>query len=94
MFAVITSDEYKELLQAQKDAELYRELFKRAEKELNIRNNEMNELLLLLTKGQKRSEWSDGCFNNFDLADLHTIAKYINEKHLENGILKLKENDE
>lgn len=94
MFAMITTEEYKELLQAQNDAELYRECFKRAERELNIRNNELNELLILLTQGKKKSEWSNGLFNNFDLTDPQTIAEYINEKYLENGILKLKENDE
>ena len=93
MFAMITTEEYKELIQAQKDAGLYRECFKRAEQELKSRNNELNELLLLVTKGQKKSEWSSGYFNNYDLADLQTIAEYINEKYLENGMLILKEND-
>ena len=91
MFAMITTEEYKELLQGQKDAEIYRECFKRAEQELKVRNAELNELLLLLTEGNKKSEWSNGLFNNFDLADPQTIAEYINEKHLENGKLKLKE---
>ena len=93
MFAMITTEEYKELLEAQRDAELYRECFKRAEHELKTRNAELNELLLLLTKGQKKSEWTSGYFNNFDLADGQVIAEYINEKYLENGMLKLKEND-
>ena len=91
--AVISTEEYKELLEAQKDMEIYKECYRRAEQELKIRNAELNELLLLLTKGQKKSEWSNGLFNNFDLADGNIIAEYINEKYLENGMLKLKEND-
>lgn len=92
--AIIPTEEYKELLQAQKDAIFYRKCYIDEKLKQTKTSAELNELLLLITKGQKKSQWTDGNFNSFDLADGQTIAEYINEKYLENGTLILKENDE
>ena len=93
MYAIITTEEYKDLLQAQKDAELYRKCYADAKLRLSAITNEFNELLLLITNGKTKAEWSDGLFQYFDLAHTDVIAKHINEKYVEDGILVLKEND-
>jgi hypothetical protein len=93
MFAMITTEEYKELIQAQKDAEFYRKCYTDTNIRLKAITNEFNDLLLMVTNGKKKVEWTDNLFNYFDLASGRAIAEYINEKYNEGGMLILKEND-
>lgn len=93
MMAIITTEEYKELLQAQQDAEYYKNQYEIKKDKLQSLTDEFNNMLLMLTNGKKKVEWSDNLFNYFDLASGRAIAEYINEKYVEDGMLILKEND-
>ena len=92
MFAVITTDEYKELLDDQQVKADYQNWFNQAEKELEIRTKALNDLLLMLTKGEKASRWEDRKFESCDLASSQDIADYLNSHFVKDGILQLKEN--
>ena len=93
MFAVITTDEYKELLSAKQEGEVYMMEFTNAVNELKETREKLENLLLCITKGANRSQWGDGNFEYFDLAEKEEIARHINDVFVKNGILDVKENN-
>jgi hypothetical protein len=93
MFAMITTDEYKELLSAKEEGEQYMMAYTDAVQELKAVRESLDNLLLLITKGEKKSQWEDGKFESFDLAEKNDIAKYINENFMKDGRLTVKENN-
>jgi hypothetical protein len=93
MFAMITTEEYKELLEAQQNYdERVVELHQIAE-ELEKQKWWFADFLFFITKGEKKSKWQDGKFEGFDLADKEEIAEYINTHFMDDGRLMIKEND-
>lgn len=93
MFAMITTDEYKELLEAQYDGKNYADAFHEVSIELKEVRLQLDGLLLFITKGAKKSQWMDGDFEGYDLADKDELAKYINKHFMKDGRLTVKEND-
>jgi hypothetical protein len=93
MFAMITTDEYKELLNDQQTKQDYYEAFVECADELNEVRGQFNNLLLFITKGAKASQWQDGKFECFDLARDYEIANYINENFMRDSRLNIKENN-
>jgi hypothetical protein len=91
MYAVITTEEYKELLSAKQDGEVYMMQFTQAVSELKETKSQLDNLLLCITKGAKRSQWQDGKFEGFDLARDFEIANYINENFMRDSRLTVKE---
>jgi hypothetical protein len=93
MYAVITTEEYKELLDDQQAKQDYFEAFVECADELNEVREQLDNLLLCITKGAKKPQWLDGNFEGYDLEDKDELAKYINKNFMENGRLTVKEND-
>jgi hypothetical protein len=93
MYAVITTDEYKSLLSAEQEGNEYMIAYTDAVMELKEVREQLDNLLLCITKGAKASQWQDGKFEGFDLAEKDDIAKYINENFMEYGRLTVKENN-
>lgn len=90
MFAMITTEKYRGLIEAEKEAETYKKAYQENKAELQEIKTEINSLLLMITQDKRVSAW-DEKFEGFDMASGEDIAKYINENFVENGILKLKE---
>lgn len=94
---MISNEEYKELVlkeeylfQASQELEdVKQELLETKYRVLNL-NNELNCLLRRLTGGKEVSQWEDGKFETYDLADRQLIVDYINENYVVNGKLLLK----
>lgn len=93
MYAIITTEEYKKLLSAEQEGEVYMMEYTKAVTELKDVKEQFFNLLLCITKGAKASQWQDGKFEGFDLADKDAIAGYINRNFMENGRLTIKENN-
>jgi hypothetical protein len=93
MYAVITTDEYKELLSAKQEGEVYMMEFTKAVTELKEVREQLDNLLLTITKGATHSQWGDGRFEYFDLADKEVLALHINDVFMKNGRLTVKENN-
>ena len=93
MYAVITTDEYKSLLSAEQEGNEYMIAYTDAVMELKEVRDQLDNLLICITKGAKASQWQDGKFEGFDLAEKNDIAKYINENFMKNGRLTVKENN-
>lgn len=93
MYAVITTEEYKELIEAEQMSKEFREDFIQCADELKDVRGQLDKLLLCITNGEKVSRWQDGKFEGFDLADKEEIAKYINTHFVYNGRLTIKENN-
>jgi hypothetical protein len=93
MYAVITTEEYKELLEAEQMSKEFRKDFLDAVAELKEAREQLDNLLLFITKGAKKSQWMDGDFEGYDLADKDELAKYINKHFMKDGRLTVKEND-
>ena len=93
MFAVITTDEYKELLSAKQEGEVYMMEFTKAVTELKETREQLDNLLLTITKGETHSKWQEGMFEYFDLVEKEVLAGYINENFMKNGRLTIKENN-
>lgn len=104
MFAMITTDEYKELILAQQENAEYQDIVidldirrQGAEDNLKEVEEELKDLLLLLMKGEKRVPWAEGKYETFDLAGREETIAYINKHYVWNGELqfrKVKNNDE
>ena len=90
MIAMITTEEYQELIMAKKRGENDRIVRKKAEEELRNVKAELNCLLRVLTDGKEVIQWNDGKFECYDLADRQVITNYINENYIKNGKLMLK----
>lgn len=93
MYAVITTEEYRELLEAEQMSKEFRKDFIDAVAEMKAVREQLDNLLLCITKGAKASQWQDGKFEGFDLADKDAIAGYINRNFMEYGRLTVKENN-
>jgi hypothetical protein len=93
MFAVITTDEYKELISAKEEGEQYMMAYTDAVQELKAVRESLDNLLLLITKGEKKSRWQDGNFEDYDLESKDEIAEYINKNFMKDGRLTVKENN-
>ena len=93
MYAVITTEEYKELLSAKQDGEVYMMEFTKAVTELKETREKLDNLLLCITKGATNSQWQDGKFEYFDLAEKEEIAKHVNENFMKKSGLDVKENN-
>ena len=82
MYAVITTEEYKELIQAQgelakmQDALLY-ESRKREKAEKSLK-----ELLMMLTKGNTSTEYGDGAYKWYEIEERERIVEYLNENYV------------
>ena len=93
MYAVITTEEYKGLLSAMQEGEVYMMQYAQAVKELKETKKQLDDLLLCITKGETQSKWQDGRFEYFDLAEKEEIAKHINENFMKKSGLDVKENN-
>lgn len=91
MYAIITTDEYKELIKAQQDGENYADAFHECLEELKQTQLKLEGLLNCITSG-KNPKW-DGAYNSYELADNSTIADYINKNFVKDGTLTVKGND-
>jgi hypothetical protein len=90
---MITNDEYKELILAQQRVEECEVALHQIAEELDLEKRWLSSLLLVITKGVKKSQWQDGKFEGFDLADNKEIAEYINAHFVRDGKLIVKEYD-
>lgn len=91
MFAVITTDEYKSLLNAQQEGEIFMMQLAEATTELRTYKENLEGLLNCITSGQE-PRW-DKEYKSYDLADNTTIANYINKNFVKDGKLNVKGND-
>ena len=91
MYAIITTDEYKNLLNAQQEGEIFMMQLAEASTELREYKERLEGLLNCITDG-KNPHW-DGAYNSYELADNSTIANYINQNFLKDGKLNIKGND-
>lgn len=94
MFAIITTDEYKELLIAKEtETQNIEDLKMLIERVSELKGN-LTEILQLLTKGGKEPEIGV-TYESWDILHTNEIAKYINEHYVADGKLqfeKVKEN--
>jgi hypothetical protein len=81
------------LLSAKQEGEVYMMEFTKAVTELKEVRGQLDNLLLFITKGAKASQWMDGDFEGYDLADKDELAKYINKNFMKDGRLTVKENN-
>lgn len=94
MFTMITSEEYKELVLAKEENTRLLEELKYADEQLRITQNNLKELLLLLTNGKTSTIYGE--LQSFEIITDTEIAKYINKNYLAKGTLKftkIKENN-
>lgn len=94
MIAMISTDEYKELIEAQKKAEIYQKAYHQSKTELQRVKEEINSLLLTITNRAVVPAYSNNDFRLYEIADADVLAKYINDNFVENGKLNLKEIEE
>lgn len=95
MFAIITTEEYKELLLAKADAETCPAELSVTREELKGARAELAELLLMLVKNEASPQWDSRKYEWYDLERSENIVEYINRHYVKNGILqfnKIKEN--
>lgn len=57
---------------------------------LNELEEELKQLLLIITDGKERASYGDYNFSHLDINDNEEIAEYLNDNYLENGVLKFK----
>ena len=86
--AVVPLKEYKELVLAKECLEQMNVEYESCSKEVKEFHDELakveeelKELLLVLTDNKKKPSYP-GNFEGYDMANVHTIAKYINENYL------------
>lgn len=93
MFAMITTEEYKKLIIAEQDLAQAVDTITICNKEKQEAEDSLKELLLMLTKGEKKVQWEDG-IKWFDIAPAEKIAEYLNKHYFKDGILTFtKENN-
>ena len=90
MFAVITTEEYKSLLNAQQEGEIFMMQLAEATSELRTYRENLEGLLNFLTSGQN-PRWDEE-YKSYDLIDNSKIADYINQNFLKDGKLNIKGN--
>ena len=84
MFAIITTEEYKELVQTQQENAELLDAVKCAGIELEQVKADLKELLLMLTKGNEATEYNDAIYS-FEIVTNDVIAKYISENYFKKG---------
>ena len=94
MFTIITTDEYRGLIEAEREAEIFKKVYQKNKAELQEIKTEINSLLLMLTKNEREASYGKKEFQLYEIADCDVIASHINEFFVENGKLKLKEIEE
>ena len=90
MYALITTDEYKNLLNAQQEGEVFMMQLAEATTELRTYKENLEGLLNFLTSGQN-PRWDEE-YKSYDLIDNSKIADYINQNFLKDGKLNIKGN--
>ncbi len=90
MYALITTDEYKSLLNAQQEGEVFMMQLAEATTELRTYKENLEGLLNFLTSGQN-PRWDEE-YKSYDLIDNSKIADYINQNFLKDGKLNIKGN--
>lgn len=101
MVVMITSEEYKKLIlteekyqQELKDnVDLIKEKNNLKEEIINL-EQELKELLLIVTGDKERASYMEKDFSGYDLADREEVAKYINKNYMNNGVLKFRKLEE
>jgi hypothetical protein len=100
-FAMLTTNEYKELILKEKELDDALRDYGFLENEnrkltgqLAYIEEELKELLLILTDNKERASYMEHDFSEYDLADKKEIAKYINKNYMKNGVLKFRKVEE
>lgn len=91
MFAMITTDEYKELINAQQEGEVFMMQLAEATTELRTYKANLEGLLEFITKGENPKY--DGEYKDYQLEYVSEIADYINKHFVKDGKLNIKGND-
>lgn len=91
MFAMITTEEYKELVLAKETTEKLADELRYADAKLREAQSNLKEILLMLTGGHTVPKYGD-VFESFDIIDDAEIAKYISAYYMDKGILKFTKN--
>ena len=78
MLTMITTEEYRELVLGEEERNRLLEELRYTEEKLQETQKALDDLLLMLTKGETIPEYPDG-FKSFNIELDNTIAKYINE---------------
>ena len=86
MFAIITTEEYQNLIRAKDDRDTLSEELMYTDKKLKQTSEKLKELVLLLTKGKTKAIWNNE-LAICDLAELDDVTEYLNKNYFENGIL-------
>ena len=90
MYAVITTEEYKELLEEKQNAKQYRvEVLETLQKLIEVKKN-FEELLLMIVRNRTEAEWTDHQYKWHDLADRDEVVEYINKNYVSKGFLQFK----
>lgn len=91
MFAMITTDEYKELINAQQEGEVFMMQLAEATTELRTYKANLEGLLNFITKGENPKY--DGEYKDYQLEYSSEITDYINKNFVKDGRLNVKGND-
>ena len=91
MFAMITTDEYKKLINAQQEGEVFMMQLAEATTELRTYKANLEGLLEFITKGENPK--CDGEYKDYQLEYVSEIANYINKNFVKDGKLNVKGND-
>jgi hypothetical protein len=88
---MITTDEYKELINAQQEGEVFMMQLAEATTELRTYKANLEGLLNCITNGEN-PKW-DEQYRSYELADTLVVTDYINKNFLKDGILTVRSND-
>ena len=88
MFAMITTDEYRQLINDQNALERVLQDLELAESKRAETEAELKDLLLMITKGTTSVNWGDKKFAWHDLAQSEEIVEYINNNYVVDGRLQ------
>lgn len=101
MVAMITSEEYKNLILTEEkyNQELKNNVDLIIEKnilkgEIINLEQELKELLLIVTGNKERASYMEYEFSEYDLADRKEVTEYINKNYMNNGVLKFRKLEE
>ena len=90
MLAMITTEEYKELINAQQEGEVFMMQLAEATTELRTYKANLEGLLEFITKGENPKY--DGEYKDYQLEYVSEIADYINKHFVKDGKLNVKGN--
>lgn len=91
MFAMITTDEYKELINAQQEGEVFMMQLAEATTELRTYKEKLEGLLNCITNGEN-PKW-DEQYRSYEIVDNLVLTDYINKHFVKDGKLNVKGND-